>query len=139
MEYAKKKTPFNVHMEKKGLSMRDLSSYTGTNLSLVCYIVRGFAKFPTEQEFQKCCELLECRPEDLYSKRTLQVLYPKQEPKTPAKHRTRYGNPSVRVREDLIRRLKDAGVDVAPFVNDAVEQHIKRKLYSPSSEGVYKF
>lgn len=104
--------------------MRDAAAYTGTQLTLICYIVNGYAKFPTEAEFQKFCELLKCKPTDLYPKRTLLAMYPQNEPKRPAKPRTRYGNPSVRVRADLVEAIKSKGEDVSSFVNKAVEAYM---------------
>lgn len=127
-EKMKKMTRIGQMMKEKKLSMRDVAAYTGTQLTLVCYIVNEVAKFPTEEEFMRFCDLLQCKPTDIYPKRTLMVLYPKNAPKKPAKPRTNYGNPSVRVRAELVDTIKAYGEDVAPFVNEAVEAAIEEKF-----------
>ena len=109
-------------MKERKISCRDLSAYTGTNLSLVNYITRGLAKFPTEDELKKCCEMLNCSPADLYPKRTMQVYYPKTTPQKPPKPRDKYGNPSVRVKATSVQLIKERGENVADFVNRAVEK-----------------
>lgn len=108
-------------MRDKKISCRDISAYTGTNLALTSYITRGLAKFPTEEEFSKCCELLQCSPADIYPKRTIQVYYPKTVPQKPPKTRDKYGNPSVRVKAEHVARIKERGENVSDFVNRAVE------------------
>ena len=127
MREEKKLTRMAELMKEHKVSMRDAAAYTGTQLTLICYIVNGFAKFPTEAELNKFCELLKCKPTDLYPKRTLQAMYPKTVPKRPTKPRTHYGNPSVRVRAELVEQIKSQGKDVSAFVNKAVEAYINQQ------------
>ena len=69
------------------------------------------------------CELLKCEPSDLYTKLELRAHYPEYVSKQePLRKRTRYGNPSVRIREDLIQIMKERGIDVAPYVNNQLEK-----------------
>ena len=118
----KKPTRMQEVMRERNISCRDISAHTGTNLALCNYITRGMAKFPTEEEFMKCCELLQCSPSDIYPKRTIQVYYPKTEPQKPRKNRDTYGNPSVRVKAEYVKLIKDSGANVAEFVGRAVER-----------------
>lgn len=108
-------------MKEVGVTQRDIADATGKPLSLVCYICKGLAHFENVEDFDKLCELLQSTPTDVYSRSELKSFYPGRfRTAEPARARTSYGNPSVRVRADLIQVLKEQGVDVATFVNDAV-------------------
>lgn len=122
-------------MKDAGVTQRDVAEATGKPLSLICYVCQGLAHFQDVEDFRKLCALLKCKPTDLYSKKELKAFYPEELPKAPERMRTSYGNPSVRVRADLVQVLKEQGVDVADFVNKAVEAAINEKAEKGESNG----
>ena len=122
-------------MKAMGVTQRDVAEVTGKPLSLICYVCQGLAHFQDVEDFKKLCELLKCKPTDLYSKKELRAFYPELLPKSPERARTSYGNPSVRVRADLVQVLKERGVDVAKFVNNAVETAIQNKAEKEEKDG----
>lgn len=113
-------------LEAKSKTQRDIAKVTGAPLSLVCYVCKGLAHFEKVEQLMAVCTLLDCKPADIYKPQELRLYYPDTqfERKAPARVRDKYGNPSVRVRSDLVERIKNLDEDVNVFVNTAVEERL---------------
>lgn len=121
MESNKPLTPIQRMMQLRGVSMRELAGLSGESTALVCYIARGLAHFPTYAQLEQCARYMGCRPEDLYTKAQLRMMYPEQFPRRKPENRT--CTVHVRIHPELVEKLKQMypNKTVAYLVNDHLD------------------
>jgi len=121
MESNKAVTPIQQRMADANVTVRDLAGITGESTALVSYVSRGLAHFPTYAQLERCCERMGCKPQDMYTKAQLRMMYPEQFPK---RKRTKDGNPRVRIRDDVFayfsNKAEGCGCDVGSLINAAL-------------------
>lgn len=69
-------TGWKKMMDKAGRSQRSTAQALSVNLAELSMVAQGRA-FLTPEKFDKACELLECRPTDLYEADVLALMYGK--------------------------------------------------------------
>lgn len=121
MEINKPLTPIQRVMQLRGVSIRELAGLSGESTALICYIARGLAHFPTYAQLERCAKYMGCRPEDLYTKAQLRMMYPEQFPKR--KPENRACTVHVRIAPELAEKLKRLypNRSVAYLVNDQID------------------
>ncbi len=121
MESNKPLTPIQRMMQLRGVSMRELAGLSGESTALVCYIARGLAHFPTYAQLEQCARYMGCRPEDLYTKAQLRMMYPEQFPRRKPENRT--CTVHVRIDPQLAEKLKRKfpNRSIAYLVNDHLD------------------
>lgn len=67
-------TGWKKAIDRSGRSQRSLAKALSVNIAELSMVVQGRA-FLTPEKFDRACELLECRPTDLYSADVLSLLY----------------------------------------------------------------
>lgn len=125
MDSKKPLTPIQRMMQLRGVSMRELAGLSGESTALVCYIARGLAHFPTYAQLERCARYMGCRPEDLYTKAQLRMMYPEQFPRRKRENRT--CTVHVRIDPQLAGRLREYYPDrsLVHAVNDMVDFMIR--------------
>lgn len=97
---------------KSGRSQRSLAQALSVNLVEMSMVAQGRA-FLTPDKFKRACELLSCRPTDLYTEDVVALAYGGQAPKK---------KPAVK--RDTRVRLDDDVMDRVEFV--ANDEHLTR-------------
>lgn len=107
-------------LTKSGRSQRSLAKALDLNLIEVNLVAQGKA-FLSPEKFRMACELLGCRPTDIYSDGTLAFMYGGEEPAAPKKRRVR-----IELDEENIDRVDSLAQDERLTMTQAANAIIRR-------------
>ena len=111
-------------MRRSGRSQRSLAQALSTNQAELSLVVQGRA-FLTPEKFDRACELLECRPTDLYAEDALEFLYGKgREPQRKRGMRVELEP----VQQEFVEWMaKHEGKSKSRIVNEVIDEAILRR------------
>ena len=108
-------TGWKKMMGKAGRSQRSTAQALSVNLAELSMVAQGRA-FLTPEKFKLACELLQCRPTDLYARETLAFIYGGGEngkPERKKKAQIRIHEPQLSRLDDLAKRNKVTRTEAA--------------------------
>lgn len=111
-------TRWKKYIDRSGRTQRSLAQALSVNQAELSMVVQGRA-FLTPDKFERACELLSCRPTDLYAEDALTFLYGRE--REPQRKRGVRVELEPKQQEWVEQAAELAGKSKSRIVNEAIE------------------
>lgn len=117
-------TGWKKAIDKAGRSQRSTAQALSVNIAELSMVVQGRA-FLTPEKFDRACELLDCRPTDLYEADVLSLMYGRDA--KPQRKRGLRVELEPKQKEFVEQMAEREGKSKSRIVNDVIEEKMLRR------------